>query len=73
MGIGEDLRDYLRHSGCSSFITFRLSRRCVLFIVLTFGIGILIAWLPLAIVGLWFVYRIVRGCLRLRDGRPMYM
>ena len=38
---------------------------CVLFVVLTLGIGILIAWLPLAIVGLWFVYRIVRGWLAL--------
>ena len=46
---------------------------CVLFIILTFGIGILIAWLPLVIVGLWFVYRIVRGWLALRDGRPMYV
>jgi uncharacterized membrane protein len=44
----------------------------LLFVVLTFGIGILIAWLPLAIVSLWFVYRIVRGWVRLRDGRPMY-
>ena len=45
---------------------------CGLFVVLTLGIGILIAWLPLAIVGFWFVYRIVRGWLALRDGRPMY-
>ena len=45
---------------------------CGLFVVLTLGIGILIAWLPLAIVGCWFVYRIVRGWLALRDGRPMY-
>jgi uncharacterized membrane protein len=46
---------------------------CVLFVVVTFGIGILIAWLPLAIVGIWFVYRIARGWLALRDGRPMYV
>jgi uncharacterized membrane protein len=46
---------------------------CVLFVVLTLGIGIVIAWLPLAILGLWFVYRIVRGWLALRDGRPMYV
>ena len=46
---------------------------CILFVVMTFGIGILIAWLPLAIVGIWFVYRIVRGWLALRDGRPMYV
>jgi uncharacterized membrane protein len=45
---------------------------CGLFVVLTFGIGILIAWLPLAIVGIWFVYRIVRGWLALREGRRMY-
>jgi uncharacterized membrane protein len=46
---------------------------CVVFIVLTLGIGILIAWLPLLLVGLWFVYRIVRGWLALRDRRPMYV
>jgi uncharacterized membrane protein len=46
---------------------------CVLFIVLTLGIGILIAWLPLAIVGLWFVYRIARGWMRLSEGRLMYV
>ena len=46
---------------------------CLLFIFVTFGIGIVIAWLPLAIVGLWFIYRIVRGWLALRDRRPMYI
>lgn len=45
---------------------------CGLFVVLTLGIGIIIAWLPLAFVGIWFVYRIIRGWLALRDGRPMY-
>jgi uncharacterized membrane protein len=45
---------------------------CVLFVVATFGIGILIAWLPIALVGLWFIYRIVRGWLALSDGRPLY-
>jgi uncharacterized membrane protein len=46
---------------------------CLLFVVMTFGLGILIAWLPLGIVGLWFIYRIVRGWLALRDGREMYV
>ena len=46
---------------------------CALFVIVTLGIGILIAWLPLAIVGLWFVYRIVRGWLALRNGSPMYV
>ncbi len=45
---------------------------CILFVVLTLGLGILIAWLPLAIMSVWFMYRIVRGWLALRDGRPMY-
>jgi uncharacterized membrane protein len=46
---------------------------CMLFVVATFGIGMLIAWLPLGLVGLWFIYRIARGWLRLIDRRPMYV
>jgi uncharacterized membrane protein len=46
---------------------------CILFIIGTFGIGILIAWLPLLVVGVWFVYRTVRGWLALREGRAMYV
>ena len=45
---------------------------CVLFIVVTFGVGIIIAWLPLAFVTIWFIYRVGRGWLSLKDGRPMY-
>ena len=45
---------------------------CVLFVVVTFGIGILIAWLPIGLVGLWFIYRIIRGWMALSDRRPMY-
>ena len=36
------------------------------------GVGLLIAWIPLMVVGLWFIYRIVAGWLRLLDRRPMY-
>src|SRR5688500_6579105 len=46
---------------------------CALFIVATLGIGILIAWLPIAVVTVWFIYRIARGWLALRDNRPMYV
>ena len=46
---------------------------CGLFVLMTFGIGIVIAWLPLAVVSIWFVYRVVRGWLALRDGRQMYV
>ena len=45
---------------------------CVLFVIGTFGIGLLIAWLPLAIVSVWFIYRVVRGWSTLNARRPMY-
>jgi uncharacterized membrane protein len=46
---------------------------CLAFVVATLGIGLLIAWLPLGVVGLWFIYRIARGWLRFSDRTPMYM
>ena len=46
---------------------------CMLFVVLTLGIGLLLVWLPIGIVSLWFIYRIARGWLALRDGREMYV
>ena len=45
---------------------------CGAFIVLTLGIGLIIAWLPLLMVSIWFVYRVAKGWLALRDRRPMY-
>jgi uncharacterized membrane protein len=46
---------------------------CVLFIIVTLGIGILVAWLPLAFVSLWFIYRVARGWIALRGRRSMYV
>src|ERR671924_508829 len=46
---------------------------CLLFVVMTLGIGIFIAWIPLGLVGLWFIYRILRGWLALNERRPMYV
>jgi uncharacterized membrane protein len=46
---------------------------CLAFIVATLGIGILIAWLPIVLVGLWFIYRVFRGWVALSNGRPMYV
>src|SRR5262245_32177886 len=34
---------------------------CLAFVVLTLGVGLLIAWLPLMIVGFLFIYRIAKG------------
>ena len=45
---------------------------CMLFIIGTFGIGLLIAWLPLAIVSVWFIYRVVRGWSAVNARQPMY-
>ena len=44
---------------------------CMLFVIMTLGIGILIAWLPLAFITIWFIYRILRGWLALQGRRPM--
>jgi uncharacterized membrane protein len=44
---------------------------CVLFVVMTLGIGLLIVWLPAAVVTVWLIYRVVRGWMALREGRPM--
>lgn len=38
-------------------------------VTLLVGIGLIL----LPIVGIWFLYRVVKGFLRLNDGKPMYM
>jgi len=45
---------------------------CVFFVLVTLGIGMLIAWIPIAFVSLWFIYRIARGWMALNNNRPMY-
>ena len=44
---------------------------CIAFVILTLGLGILIAWIPLVIVTFWFIYRVARGWMALMDRRPM--
>ena len=39
---------------------------------MTLGLGLIIAWLPLVIITVWFVYRIARGWLALNAGQPMH-
>jgi uncharacterized membrane protein len=43
-----------------------------LFVAVTFGVGMVIAWLPAGIIGIWITYRVIRGWVALNDGRPMY-
>ena len=45
---------------------------CVFFVIMTLGLGILIAWIPLGFITVWFIYRIVRGWIALNARRPMY-
>jgi uncharacterized membrane protein len=45
---------------------------CGLFVLGTLGIGVLIVWIPIAILSVWFVYRIVRGWMALTNNKPMY-
>ena len=43
---------------------------CV-FVVLTIGIGLLVAWIPAGILWIWHAYRVIKGWLRLADKREV--
>ena len=45
---------------------------CWLVVLMTFLIAVIIIWIPLGILTLWFIYRVARGWLALRDRKPMY-
>jgi len=45
---------------------------CMLFVIGTLGIGLIVAWIPLVIVTVWFIYRVISGWLALSSGTPMY-
>ncbi|OFZ89193.1 MAG: hypothetical protein A2V78_16095 [Betaproteobacteria bacterium RBG_16_64_18] len=34
-------------------------------------VGILVAWLPVLVVGVWLIYRVARGWLALKDGKAL--
>jgi uncharacterized membrane protein len=42
-----------------------------LFTLITLGIGIVVAWVPLAAAWIWFAYRIIKGWLRLTEKRAV--
>ena len=41
------------------------------FMIILIGFGI--AWIGLVVLGLWIAYRVIRGWLALKDGKPMYV
>ena len=45
---------------------------CAAFVFATFGLGLFVIALPITALGIWFIYRIARGWLRLMDRRPAY-
>ena len=45
---------------------------CWMFVVVTAFIGLLVVRIPFGFLTIWFIYRIVRGWMALRDKRPMY-
>jgi uncharacterized membrane protein len=45
---------------------------CIAFVLATLGIGLLVVWIPLAILTVWFIYRVARGWSALSSRRPMY-
>jgi uncharacterized membrane protein len=47
-----------------------LAGAATFFLLITI-IGIVLAWIPLLVVGLWLSYRVIRGWLALRDRRPV--
>ena len=46
---------------------------CALLVIFTLGIALIVVWIPLIAVTIWFVYRIVRGWMRLSARQPMYV
>ena len=46
---------------------------CVAFVIVTFGLGLLVAWIPMVGVTAWFIYRVGRGWMALNAQRQMYV
>jgi len=42
----------------------------ITFILFITIIGIVVAWIPYTVLFLWYLYRVIRGWLRLNEGRP---
>ena len=42
----------------------------ITFILVITVIGMVIAWIPYVVLFLWYLYRVIRGWMRLADGKP---
>jgi len=43
----------------------------ITFILFITIVGILLLWLPWVILTIWYLYRVIKGWLRLNDGQPV--
>ena len=69
---GTWLESHFRWQIRTFWFGFLWAALCGLFVLVTFFVGVLVVWIPLGFLAIWFIYRIARGWLALRDRRPMY-
>ena len=43
----------------------------ITFVLIVTIIGVVIAWLPFTILFLWYLYRVIKGWMKLNDGLPV--
>jgi len=70
---GTWLESHFRWQIRTFWFGFAWAALCGIFVILTFFIGALIVWIPLGFLAIWFIYRIARGWMALRDRKPMYV
>ena len=68
---GTWLESHFRWQIRTFWFGFLWAALCGIFVVLTFGLGVFIVWIPLGILAIWFIYRVARGWMALNDRRPM--
>src|SRR5262249_29511733 len=71
-GRGTWLESHLRWQLRTFWFGLLWAALCILFVLVTFGLGILVVGLALVILGIWFISRIARGWLGLVDRRLAY-
>jgi uncharacterized membrane protein len=69
--VGTYLRSHMDWLIRSFWWSLLWSALTVLFIILTFGLGFFLAWIPFGIIWIWGAYRIIKGWLRLTEKREV--